>query len=491
MSIDISNTVNVNVSGLPSGLALPNANNIAMFTNEIPAWGDEYKVYVTSSGREADFGTGSKTADAILKTFAVSPNLRSGTGSLYVVPYSSVDGTSGSFTTPNIAANIASFASVNDGSFNVDIDGKTQSIRLIDFTGVKTLRDIADRILRKAGGFLDISVINNTLVFTSKRIGENTAPIFEASTIGTDITGVYHLNTVAGTSIDGTAPFFTETLPQAVERIAKKIGFVQIIDLTLNDKATTLSNADTVESMFAKVYIEGTSDLTNITDLGTEIKAGGYRQTHLIAYSGVTALKSTISAAASVNASTNYSGSNTCITMNLKELATVQPDNNADDTTLQQARANGVSLYGNTSGLAVFYDAKNAGSSLAFKINLAAFILDLRTSVFNVLRKTKTKVAQTDKALAESIDATIINVCKRFIRNNFIAPGNEWSSSETFGDPEEFRRLITEQGYYLYAQSTAVQSQEEREQSIAPLRQLAFKSAGEIWVVNLNGTGEE
>jgi hypothetical protein len=87
------------------------------------------------------------------------------------------------------------------------------------------------------------------------------------------------------------------------------------------------------------------------------------------------------------------------------------------------------------------------------------------------------------------LKAAYAEVLERFIRNGSIAPGN-WTSSETFADPEIFRQNITSRGYYIYSTPVAQQSAPEREARKAPLIQIAIKRAGAIHtsdvLVNIN-----
>jgi hypothetical protein len=61
-----------------------------------------------------------------------------------------------------------------------------------------------------------------------------------------------------------------------------------------------------------------------------------------------------------------------------------------------------------------------------------------------------------------------------------LSAGLTWNSAETFGNPEDLRRNITDVGYYIYSQPIAQQLQAQREARIAPLVQIAIKLAGAI-----------
>ena len=95
---------------------------------------------------------------------------------------------------------------------------------------------------------------------------------------------------------------------------------------------------------------------------------------------------------------------------------------------------------------------------------------------FNYLRKTNTKIPQTEAGMTGLKNAYETR-CVRAVRNGLIAPG-KWNDSVPFGNSEDFLRNIEEKGYYIYSLPVAQQQQSEREQRIAPLVQIAIKLSG-------------
>jgi hypothetical protein len=73
--------------------------------------------------------------------------------------------------------------------------------------------------------------------------------------------------------------------------------------------------------------------------------------------------------------------------------------------------------------------------------------------------------------------------------NLFIAAG-EWTGSDTFGKPEDFKRNIKDFGYFIYSLPISQQSVADREARKAPVCQVALKYAGAIQsstvIVNFN-----
>ena len=174
----------------------------------------------------------------------------------------------------------------------------------------------------------------------------------------------------------------------------------------------------------------------------------------------------------------NYSGSNTTITMNLKDLTGLQADTNINETILAQAAAVGADCFVSLEGLPKVISNKQNGMYFDQVTNRIWLVNTIQREVFNVLATTRTKVPQTDAGL-ESIVKAIRNVCNQAVVNGMLAPG-EWNSSDFFGNQEDFLRNIREFGYYIYHQPVAEQAQSEREERRAPQFMVACKESGAV-----------
>lgn len=486
------NTVNINLTSTPQGLSSFVVANIGLFTTDTPGFADDYRVYVSSASVADDFGSDSLTAKMANAIFAQSPNLRSGTGSLIIAPYVSTNAKSGYVETNDIAANVENFKSVTDGEILITADGNEIKLTKLDFSGVKTIDDIVTVLLSKNPDVFIQVVESNKIRFTSKRVGtDSTIALSSAAGEGTDITGASYLNASGLSPVAGTNAVDGEKLSDAVTRINNKIFFGGVLDTCMRENASIEENAKAIEAISKKVYVDVTGSLNNIEDLGTTIKQGGYKKTRILAYSKNSLEDAKCMAAAYLSKAmcTNYKGSNTCITMNLKELATITPDDNCSDNTLQKARTNGVDIYALTGGLGCVYSCRNAGGYMDDQTGNAAFTGELEVAAFNYLKQTNTKIPQTETGMT-GLKNSLAQVCERFVNNAFIGKGLTWNSSEKFGDPEDFDRNITENGYYIYSLPIAQQDQAERESRTAPLIQLAAKSAGALHIVNVNGVIE-
>lgn len=185
--------------------------------------------------------------------------------------------------------------------------------------------------------------------------------------------------------------------------------------------------------------------------------------------------------------STNFSAINTAQTMNLKTLAGVTSDTGMTQTILNAAKTVGADCYVNIAGQScvMSYGANGFYDDV---YNLQWIIGALEVAGFNYLRFAGTKIPQTEKGM-DGLKAAYRRVCSQAVAAGYIAPG-EWTGSDTFGNPEDFRRNIADFGFYLYSMPVSNQAVADRLARIAPVIQIALKYAGAIHstsvIVNIN-----
>lgn len=281
-----------------------------------------------------------------------------------------------------------------------------------------------------------------------------------------------------------------ETLATAIDRLAKEIYFEGVI--TLKDtSATEYEAASTaVEAMKDRVlfvYSHEATALTAQTGLFAKLSTNQYTKC-LLYTQGEDATTQKLNsklfacAYASKGMSVDYTGSNTTITMNLKDLSGLVADTNISETTLLRCAQLGVDCFPSIAGLAKVVSNK---SKMFFDqvVNLIWFGSTVQRECFNVFATTNTKIAQTEEGMS-LLKSAIIRVCEQAVTNRFLAPGT-WNSPDTFGNLADFHRNIEEFGYYVYSQPIAKQLQSERKQRKAPLIQIAGKEAGAIHSANI------
>lgn len=484
--IPLTNTVNITVTDAPKGLGEYSTNSVCLFTNEQPLSVEPYIWATNAQDIINEYGSNSKTAKMAVALFSPAQNLRTGNGQVLVFPYTATDATFSTCTTTAIEnAQIQAFKIVQNGILTINIDGQDYIAKNLNFASITSVNDIVT-ILKGIGLDCDIAVVETNKIQFKSRIAGATGNVTLKDTSnpqGTDLNGSDLLNganstQLTGVNVSGTK--LTDIIPQAEE-----IGyFGAILTAQVCDNANIIENATYINTT-DHIYFEGISSLKNIGVLGAEIKESGLSQTRLIAYSmsGAIGAKRAIASYATIALSTNYSGVDTALTMNLKELTGIAPDTNLSQTYYNLAKQYGVDIYGSTEGLSCVYSFSN-GDYTDEATNTLWLKKALEVSGFNYLRKTNTKIPQTEAGMT-GLKNAYESRCIQGVRNGVIGVGLKWNDSIPFGDPADFARNIEEKGYYIYSLPIAEQQQSEREERIAPVIQIAIKLSGAIHSSNV------
>ncbi len=214
------------------------------------------------------------------------------------------------------------------------------------------------------------------------------------------------------------------------------------------------------------------------------LRTRGQTHTRGLYYNDGTAIDTQVMAAsyASRGMSTDFSGSLTTQTLNLKVLTGIEPDTTLDETDIEAAQTAGVDVYVNFGGLPSCYTSgKNGWFDEIY--NELWFKLALQVAGFNFLRGTNTKIPQTEIGMDGLKNAYRI-VCQQAVVNGFLAPG-AWTSPDVFGNPPLLLTAVFGIGYYIFSSPLALQPQQDREDRQAPLVQIAVKAAGAIQKSNV------
>lgn len=175
--------------------------------------------------------------------------------------------------------------------------------------------------------------------------------------------------------------------------------------------------------------------------------------------------------------STDFEGSNTTSTMQMKDLVGIPVDTGITQTIANTCEEVGADFFANIAGLPkVFSTGGNDYSDNVYNLMWLAFALEV--AGFNAIATVGTKIPQTEVGMSV-LKGAYENVLIQGTRNGFIAPGR-WNSSDLFGNVADLRANVLEQGWYIYSQPVVDQSQAEREEREAPLIQIAVKYAGAI-----------
>lgn len=482
-SLPISNVINISVTQTPVGIAVTNANNVAIFTQDAAINGEVFGLYVTPSAVASNYGTNSKTAAMANNLFAQLPNLLSGNGQLVVIPMlAAVSAVAGKFTTANIVANIANFVAVTNGDLRLTIDGVVQNIGGLNFSLCLTLADIA-AVIQNAVIDVGVAAVGNTLVFSSYKVGSTTSVALATfAGGGVDLTGATLLNTAAGAAVGGSNSS-GETILACRQRTFSLISYTPIISTLDIEDAVIESTAVGIQAL-PHMFFQHLASTQDVLGIATTIQQAGQKKTRCLGmFTGGIAVANLMKAAYVGRAfSTDFTGSNTASTMNLKGLTNVLPDQNVNQTIYSEAQTAGVDLYVSYAG---FPSVLSTGGNDYFdnQYFALAFLFALQTAGFDYLAGTNTKIPQTESGMSGLKDA-YRQICIQFTVNGFIAPG-KWNSGETFGDPQIFNNNISNNGYYIYSIPLASQSQAARSARQAALIQIACKEAGAIQTSNV------
>lgn len=488
MSTDITNVINVTLTQTPSGIVAKNANNLGLFSTEIPqGWSpsEKYRSYISARSVEEDFGTSSVTYKMAVGVFSQSPNILSGNGALFVVPFSGVSATQGFVSTANIFANLAAIIAVDDGDLRVTLNSTIFNLTGLDFTTCSTFLDIAEVIQAKLPNAIVEAIANTGVKITSKKVGTASTVTIGAVAggTGTDLSVVGLFNTAASVSTAGTNAS-GQTILQKLSDISANsnlypgLSFVPFITSLEMEDAVLLATATSVQAN-DNMFLHHISDSTSILGVATDIKNALLQKTRIKFYSVSPQEANLLKARWSGRLfSTNFSGSSTAITMHLKQLAGQLPDFGMTQTLLNQAKAAGVDIYTSIDGFPCCFTsgANNFDDNVYYTLALKFF---LQTAGFNYLATTLTKIPQTEDGMI-GLKSAYQRALDRFVMVGVIGAGNNWNSPNTFGNPEDLRRNITDVGYYIYSLPIAQQDQTEREQRKAPLVQMAIKFSGAI-----------
>lgn len=227
------------------------------------------------------------------------------------------------------------------------------------------------------------------------------------------------------------------------------------------------------------VTIVNTNVLSSIvsSDLASRMMAGGYLQCFNQYSENAYAIASMFGRAFSVD----FTQNNSTITLMYKQEPSVAPENLTESqaAVLKSKRCNVFVQYVNNTS--IIQQGVMSGSAFFDEIQGLDWLQDaIQTACFNVLYTSSSKVPQTDAGVNQLTNA-IAGACNEGVNNGLIAPG-VWNAAG-FGSLQQGQYL--KNGYYIFAESVALQSESDRSSRVAPPIQVAVKLAGAIQSVNV------
>lgn len=176
--------------------------------------------------------------------------------------------------------------------------------------------------------------------------------------------------------------------------------------------------------------------------------------------------------------SVNFSGSNTVITMNLKQLNNIPADSTLTPTIYTQAQAAGVDVYADVSSFTCLLTS-GANNWTDQVYNQFWLQFALQTAGFNLLAGTSTKIPLTEVGM-NSLKNVLNQVMAQGVNNGFLTPGVWPVGSTVFGNTEDLVRNIADAGYYTFSSPVSSLTQAQLQSRTAPLVQIATLASGAI-----------
>lgn len=442
-TLPLSNVISVNVSFPPTGIEAFNVNNLGFFTSD-PFLSnpddDKYRIYSSAQEVGEDFGTTTDTYEQAVAVFSQQPNILAGGGNLIIFP---------SFAGTSIAS-----ISIADGGAGYVVGDILNIVQGDGYGGTATVTTVV------AGAITGITLTTG---------GAGYSPAAGLVTTGGSGTG----GTITISSVN------TETLTQAIARVSELVFFCGIISTSYGLNSTWAALSASVQSYGNKLLFLPSNSLTDLPGIFTTIKNSTNYYTRCLFYSNSDASLARLFAAAYASRllSVNFEGSLTAITMNLKQLSTIDVDLGLNSTIASVAHTTGVDIYPSYAGNpGIVSNGANKYADQAF--NLIWFVTALQVAGYNALAQLATKIPQTEPGM-NLYKGALKQVCEQAVGNGYIAPGT-WTAVDTFGNQANFLTNILTKGYYIYSIPINLQNSTQRAARQAPLVQIAIKEAGAI-----------
>lgn len=458
--LSLGNVFEVSVSAPGASVGEYNTSNLAVISHEAAAnsFGSlGYKIYVDPTEVQTDFGSASITYKLALGVFSQQPNIRANGGYLVI------------FKTLESKQSLSFSGTPTAGQFVLNVNGiNTAPILFSDNAAAVQAKIVA-------AGFPGALVTGSYAAgFTVDLIGVYNAPLLSTS-------GNTLVATATPVVITPAITQAAETMAEAITRADALVHFFGVIFTVELVQAQLLAAAAVLLPMRKIGGFLGSlaADAAPNGKLD-QLTTGGFTNSRgiLRTLSGSQTVTDGLVQVASYfgrGLSVDFSGSNTTITMHLKDLKGVNPDLGITQTILNQCKASGADLYASFRGVAKTYTS-GANDFFDNVYNILWFVEATQVAGFNVFGTTPTKIPQTEGGM-DVLKGSVRRVCDAAVTNGFCAPG-EWTSPVTFGPQADFFDNIRQRGYYIWSAPIATQSVADREARKMRLIQVALKYAG-------------
>jgi len=484
----INNVINVTLLEEGQAVAADNMNVTSIITGNqgVLSTAERYRVYKTASAVSSDWGASSPEAAFANTFFDTSPNPVSASGALVMGYWRASDETVAASAASLVSEQLSEAAlipilnGITDGSFTVTVDGGVeQEITSLNFTTVSDFDGVI-AILNPAITGATVTESNGYITVISDTTGASSELTYlGVAASGTDISTTLGLSAETGAVLTQGADSSVLTAETKLEGItaikaAVNIKGAMFIDKILDAEVPGLATWAGANSVILYETFSGSTYLAkDVSNPVWAVKLAGQSNFRCL-YSKAGNRKFAVSYMARTH-TVNFAGQNTAITMNLKTLAVAAED--YTETELANAKTVGLDVYTAIKDVPTTLTS-GANDFVDNVYNLMAFVDNVQTNSYNLLKVTPTKVPQTDAGV-DLIEDDAEKTCDQFVRAGVFAPGT-WTLADFFGDRTQFLDSIATRGYYVLAGDLADQSTADRQARKSPVIQIAVKNSGAV-----------
>lgn len=438
MTISVDNIVNVSIAVGATFPARAGFGTLLIVTNETGTIGiaERIRSYSNIAGVAGDWDTSSEAYKAAQSYFSQQPKPTS----LMIATRFETDQAAqlrgGSVTSDDLS----SFTAINDGEFNISIDGVNADVSGMDFTGdadmdaVAATIQVAVRAADVDAGFASATVTHDGSRFyvNSGTTGASSAISFMTAVdpaVGTDISSLLQMRQGEGTKTSGIdAETISDSLA-AIENVNSDwygLMFTKEVrdDVVVNGEDAVEAAASFIEAR-RKVFLNTTNDLdvldsVTTTDIASVLNSQSLNRTMTTfsSYPNEYPSASIVGYAFTVN----FSQPNATITLKFKQM----PGITVEDLTINQKNvldAKKANALIDVGGSFMFAESFMANGRFFDEVHGLDWLQNaIQTNVFGYLLTRTTKVPYTDKGVA-ALEQQVIKALDEAVFNGLLAPG--------------------------------------------------------------------
>ncbi len=491
MTIPVSSVVNVSIAIGATFPARAGFGTLNIVTEETGVIGiaERIRSYQNLDGVTADWPANSEVVAAATAYFGQQPKPTSLKVSTRYSTDQSAQLRGGSVIDP------APILAISDGSFTISIDGVSEDLTTLDFTGGETtLEDIADSLQTAlqaigTGGYTAATCTHdgNRFFITSGTTGATSTISFltiVSPASGTDISSLLQMQQGEGTKSDG---IIGETITASLNTIQNidpdwyGLLFTKEVrdDVVINTEDAVVAAAAWCEAR-VKVFGNTSNDLdvldsVTVNDIASVLQAANYRRTMTTfsSFADQYPSASILGRAFTVN----FNQVDSTITLKFKQMPgiTVEQLTQSQKAVLDSKSANALITVGASD---MFAESFMANGVFFDEVHGVDWLTNaVETNVFGYLLTRTTKVPYTNKGIA-ALEQQVTKALDEAVQNGLIAPG-ETIDGEFLGT-----------GYKITTIPAEDINQSDKEARHYPGLSFVILGAGAIHSVQINGVFE-